>query len=517
MEKVSTKSFFWFWALLGLASVVLIWFLPWRFQTNDDELMMWLVSGAYTGEPESFAVFIHPILSWSFSKLYTFFPAIPWYPLTWFLGMFLSYLLILKVIWGKSNGQYFKNLSSLFIFCLLVHFLLFLQFTIVAGFAVFAGYCSLLFSKNTKIGKTEVLSWALFVFSILVRWESFVLISLGFGLYLFIFKLDFFKHYLIPLFSLLILFFILLSGKFFWENNSPYSEYLEYNRARASVSDHPVMYRFFKEGRIEKTNNWFYFSQWMMDDDDISVEQLKEIKNELDAEFISVDQIQSSFSRLLEVLKSEVFKSIFSFLLLLGFFLSSIQLKKKLTFFFIWTAFFLVFNHFFILNGRVIILFVLPFAFPIFDAAIDLKKAFFVFSFAILGLLLGLHVRNFLKDAKGRKIMQLEFLSILDEIHPKTLVVLEGYKENFLGIPFDQSRPVPFLSYGWISKSPFQKKALKKFELESIQAAKRYYLIGVDVHEEYFFPMYMNYYFGEFTLDEKKEYPNFILFDYQKE
>ncbi|MFT4855343.1 MAG: hypothetical protein ACI942_000713, partial [Planctomycetota bacterium] len=92
MEKLGIRSVFRIWAILGLLAMIVIWFLPWRFQTNDDELMMWLVSGAYTGTPESYAVFIHPLLSWIFSKLYTLFPEIRWYPLTWFLVMYLGYL-----------------------------------------------------------------------------------------------------------------------------------------------------------------------------------------------------------------------------------------------------------------------------------------------------------------------------------------------------------------------------------------------------------------------------------------
>lgn len=147
MEKVSTKSFFWFWALLGLASMILIWFLPWRFQTNDDELMMWLVSGAYTGEPESFAVFIHPILSWSFSKLYTFFPAIPWYPLTWFLGMYLSYLVFLDLVSKKNFQQLSFHIWALFLFAFLIHFSFFSS--IFHCFSICC--CSRNFCKNPKM------------------------------------------------------------------------------------------------------------------------------------------------------------------------------------------------------------------------------------------------------------------------------------------------------------------------------------------------------------------------------
>jgi hypothetical protein len=65
--------------IFGLLALASVWFLPWRFQVNDDVLMMWLVSGAYTGTPETYAVFIHPILSWIFSRLYAAFPFVNWY------------------------------------------------------------------------------------------------------------------------------------------------------------------------------------------------------------------------------------------------------------------------------------------------------------------------------------------------------------------------------------------------------------------------------------------------------
>jgi hypothetical protein len=139
MEKIGARSLFRFWAILGLLAMIVIWFLPWRFQTNDDELMMWLVSGAYTGTPESYAVFIHPILSWYFSKLYTFFPSVPWYPLSWFAVMYLSYLVFLNLVWKKNSELIMKQIWSLFLFAFLIHFTFSLQFSIVSAFAVSAG------------------------------------------------------------------------------------------------------------------------------------------------------------------------------------------------------------------------------------------------------------------------------------------------------------------------------------------------------------------------------------------
>jgi|GEM_PF-6032982 len=47
MGLKGSDRFFLAWAVLGGIMTLLIWNLPWRFQVNDDEIMMWLVSGAY--------------------------------------------------------------------------------------------------------------------------------------------------------------------------------------------------------------------------------------------------------------------------------------------------------------------------------------------------------------------------------------------------------------------------------------------------------------------------------------
>jgi hypothetical protein len=517
MEKISSQQFFRFWAILGFSAVILIWFLPWRFQTNDDELMMWLVSGAYTGTPESYAVFIHPLLSWLFSKLYTFFPAIPWYPMTWFGVMYVSYVVFLRLVWGNSKTKNYHNLSALVTFCLLVHFLLFLQFTIVAGFLAFSGYYVLVFSPEKEFRKSSFFPWILLSFSILIRWESFVLISFGVGLYLVIFKSDFLKKHMLHIGILVMLFIVLVSGKTLWENNSEYAEFRSYNKARAAVSDHPVTFRLLTEERIESNSEWFYFSHWMMDDDSISTEKLTERKRKLDKELGSLIQIESSFSRLRNVLKTEVFKSVFSLFILIGFAFAKGTIPQKTSFFLIWVSFLLVFNHFYILNGRVIILFVLPFALPVISAAIDISRSTLMIWVTLLSILLAIHFKNFLTEGKGRAIMQSEFNAVLRQIPPKSLIVLEGYKENYLGILYSQSNPVPFLSFGWISKSPFQSKALQRFNLEEIGATNSFYLVGVDVHEEFFFPLYMNSRFGEFSVAQKTNFANFILFEYQRD
>lgn len=518
MEKIKSKHFLVFWSLLGAGAMIIIWFLPWRFQVNDDEIMMWLVSGAYTGTPESYAVFIHPLLSWIFSKCYSYAPSIPWYPLTWFMVIWLSFFAFILVLNQSKIGSNERNVLALFTLCLFLHFALFLQFTIVAGIAGFTGLL-LFFRINEKKNNRFLFSFILISASLLIRWESFVLILLSFWLYLLIYKSVTkiqisLKWHLVP-FLILVLF---LGSKILWERQSEYSDFIEYNKARAAVSDHPISYRLTAENKLEMDSKWFFFSQWMMEDKLYSVVDLKERKSVLDSELFSIEQFENSLLRLILVMKTEAFKSLFSGILVTFLLFGFNASKKSLIFLGSWLLFFLVFNHFFVLNGRVIILFFLPFLFPlVLDPHLRLlNKRFLVVSSYIIVLLFSYHVLNFFREAAARKIMKMEFLKLTATIPKGSLLVLEGYKENFLGINYSRENPVPFLSLGWISHSSFQQMKLQKFNLKQISDAEEFYLLGVDQNIEFFFADYMEFLGGNYKLDSKVHDENFILFHYLK-
>tara|TARA_R110002072_G_scaffold30097_5_gene94391 strand:+ start:3855 stop:5432 length:1578 start_codon:yes stop_codon:yes gene_type:complete len=517
MEKVSAAHLVRIWAVLGLLGLIVIWFLPWRFQTNDDVIMMWLVSGAYTGTPESFAVFIHPILSYFFSQLYTAIPELPFYELIWFLVIYLSYLgLVLSLAQAKIE-LYGINILSLFCLCLVLHFGLFLQFTSVAGLAGFSGILLLYSSKGNRPKLFQLLAILLISFSVLIRWESFILILLGFVFYFLSFRsikeiVPNAKQLVIPV----LLLSLLVGSKMLWEQQSAYADFVKYNKARAAVSDHTASYKLALEEKLNPNSTWFFFSQWMMEGDKLSLDELEAKKSVLDAELLTLGQLSNSLYRLLSVMRAEAFKSVFS-LILISFYLFSFKSSKKsLIFFGAWISFFLIFNHFFILNGRVVILFFLPFLFPLLFELIQnlLGKRSFLVLAALLLLLFGYHLRNFLKEARAREIMREEFLALTEILPEGSLLIMEGYKENYLGINYSAKKPVPYLSLGWISQSPFQQKKLQNLGLTQVADAQEYYLLGVDANEEFFFPAYMNSLGANYELVSREDQSNFILFHY---
>ena len=520
MEVKSNDLFFRIWAGVGLIAFFIIWNLPWRFQVNDDLLMMWLVSGAYTGTPESYAVFIHPLLSWGFSKAYSIAPDIHWYSLTWYSVLFLSYFLILKKVERIDSNLLWKHLFSGFILILVIHFCFFLQFTIVAGFASLAGLLILDRNKDFYSKPVIILGWILIFFSLMVRWESMVLIGLGFFLFnvLYISKPEFKSAF--RMFSLLaIVFGLAIGSKYYWEINSEYSEFLAFNKARAAVIDHPVFYERIKSGKIEEGSSMFYFARWMFEDEKISISELEVQKQELDADLFSFKQVVNSFERFVSVQKMEAFKSSLSILLVLISLIYCRSKKRILAFLGLWLLFMLFASHFFILNGRVTILFFLVFLFPILNSSKfpHHRLSIFVGAYIILLGLFAYHFFNFMEEARGREIMHQEFESLRKRIPEKEVILLEGYMEHNFYFDYSVRNQVPILSLGWISRSPFQKKAMAKFGLSGLVDAENYWLFGIrQQRESLYFPEYMNSISGPFELRQGIESPNFVLLRFSK-
>ncbi|MCU0401313.1 MAG: hypothetical protein MUE75_09945, partial [Algoriphagus sp.] len=448
---MTKNSFLLFWTFFGAIAMVSVAFLPWRFQVNDDVVMMWLVSGAYTGEPESYAVFIHPLLSWSFAKLYTAYPIISWYESVWFLSIYVSFVLLVFSISKTESHLYFKSLLAFFSLIVSVHFGIFPQFTLIAGFATFSANVVLI---NERLNAARWIAFILLSFGIMIRWESSLLIALGLVFYLVLQGKAKLKVSVVKKTSGVVLIFLSLIGsKVVYEKTSPHSEFLKFNRLRAAVIDHPVFYQEILEDKIPVNSDLFFFSRWFFEDRGISDSDLLEKKKQLDSELYSKEYLISSLARLWRLQRVEAFKSFLILGVFIFFFLSMTKTPALWFFLLAWMLFFLVFNHFFLIQGRVIFLFFLCLLFPVFRADFLKTNGFAVaLAFSLLVLALGYHISNFLKEAKGRSQMDREFLSLTSRLEPSLPFLVEGYHEHNFGIRFSLVSPVPFISTGWISR-----------------------------------------------------------------
>ncbi len=503
------------WYLTGATCLVIIAvLLPWRFQVNDDVIMMWLVSGAYTGTPEPYAVFIHPILSWGFSKLYTIFPHSYWYEGVWFICIYMAFSLLIHRISKFTASSSTKNLLAFFILLISLHFGIFPQFTLVAGFSTFTALI-ILTSEESNLSKG--LAFFLLTFGIMIRWEAAILISLGFASY-FLFSYRRMSYRLDKnIFGVILLFLGLIGSKSIYEMSSPYADFLKFNRIRAGVIDHPVFHQEVLGKAIPEHSEMYFFSRWYFEDSGISEADLHEKKRSLDSKLFTMDQVEESLVRLWRFQRVEAFKSALILGILILVFLTCRRTPYLIFFVSSWILFLLIFNHFFLIQGRVIFLFFLCILIPLFTIGqIQIRRKAALVLILVYLIAFAFHFSNFLKEGRGRKIMDQELLSLQTRLIPSVAMIIEGYHEHNLGFNFSSSNPVPFLSTGWISRSEFQKKALKRMNLSSFDDIEEYALITPITNTEIVFPDYMDHAFGSFVQIDSTRSANFILLQFKK-
>ena len=124
--------------------------------------------------------------------------------------------------------------------------------------------------------------------------------------------------------------------------------------------------------------------------------------------------------------------------------------------------FYLLFNHFNLLLGRVNLLFFMTFLFPVFNSSLVKKTSRWIYALiALLCLFLGIHFFNFWKEAKGREQVQQEFFSLLEEKKSDAPVFLEGIMEYIFFEKNSVNRsPFPSLAMGGFPEVTCRKKLM---------------------------------------------------------
>lgn len=498
--------------VLGSLFIGVIYFLPWRFQVNDDVIMMWLVSGSYTGTPESYAVFIHPLLSALLSNLYQLNLQIQWYALYTFCTLWISFLMGIKSIASSKLSQSFQSTLKVAILAITIHFCIFPQFTLLAGWAAINGLLFILLNQSNS-WKNQLPGFLLFFLSAFIRVEASGLILLG----ILVFNIPLFSKKLIPLWTICCLLILISVGsQKIWEANSDYREYLEFNRTRALVFDHPVFFQKYKNDETEKDSPWYFFSQQIIDRESHSIQEIEDYAKELNKEYWQKKYVFESFYRLFEIGKYELFKTFISGILVLLFLLSAREKKIQVLTFCSWMTFFLIFNHFFHLKGRVVILFFLPLFYPI----ISNKSRWFSIKFSkfltyLLMIALSFHFSNFLFEAKKRRNLLLQY-EALTRSSTISSIKLENFPLEYFTQYFQPNQTVPFILDGWLTDSPFQLKARQKMGIIDLQTLDHYLLIGIQERGKFVYSDYIKSLGGPSTLVRMEKTEDLILFEYKK-
>lgn len=518
MDKINSNTISFLWPLAGLGATIIVWFLPWRFQVNDDVIMMWLLSGAYTGDLETYAVFIHPALSWTISELYRASDlGVSWYSLLWFSCIYYSFLLIHLRIENTTLTSRWRLFFNFLTLAISIHLCIFPQFTLVSGFLAISAWVYIF----QEIPKGKLTSTILFLvgvpLSILIRAEAFLLVSAGVLFYFFVLKFSF-KAYKNLFLVVTIVFTLLVSSKVLFEQNSKYADFLEFNELRHQVIDHPVFYEKWVDGEFIEDKKWHYFSHWFFQNSEIDLDDLRAKRQLLDTDYFSLKYIFNSFARYWEVQTAELFKGFISILLLV-LFVVLYRKDKKLVFLLIWVSLFFLANHIFHFRGRVVFLFYIVLLFPVLEGDFGKVTPRYLPSVLSLALLVVLvvHFSNFRAESVNRKKQLIEFNSLVKATEKSSLLMLEGLPLEYFSKEYDQEKQVPFLIHGWISRSPFQEKALNRFGYQSLTEVEKFNLIAVKEKEPFYTKDFMNSISGDFLLGEMIETETLILFKYRKD
>ena len=476
MKRSLSLYSYWFWMGIGFLSLILIGLLPWRFQVNDDEAMMWLVSGAYTGTPESYAVFIHPGLSWMFSVLYTGFPQISWYPVLWLGLIFLSYSALIRHVHQKFGRNLTGICWKLLLLGSLIHFSFFLQFSIVAAFCIAAGMVIRLGKIQSKsLSRFQFLpSDGLILAGILVRWEVGLLLIAGIlGTFLLWQKgKDWQQASWIPLGLLILCAF----AHRLYIKNSNLDQFEEINQLRSQVFDHPML-QLEKEYWRENNPQLYHFSNGFQDFQAGNLDQstLQTWKKDLDSsrtEFLSAGFWLKAWSTFI---RHEHF---FLFLLGISLFLAILDRRKPV----LWTltGIFLSFNlliPFFLLKIQV---FALAFFLLLMLQLLWTRENGGAFRFpypAVIGLLiLGIAWHWVSIFSSGKNIPQNpEVKEIIRELESSGIseIYLVGENKWYHDMVFEN--PLPFKIMGWPSLLEQQKGGFSSSKRAFLVQNKSYF------------------------------------------
>ncbi|GHB23698.1 hypothetical protein [Mongoliitalea lutea] len=486
---------------------VLLYFTPFRFQVNDDVLMMWLVNGAYTGEVEYYAVFIHPILSGLLASLYTISSSVEWYVLAWFAVMMLASYEWMKLVFAnfKDNGH--RLFWSCIFLAYHIHHVYFLQFTAVAGIAAFVGTIGII-SNLKHVGQQNSLGgyYFLIIAAVLIRADSFLFVLFGWLIYWLVFE-DFRKilNIINQHRSLLLVLILLISVHSGFRFSLKYGAFEKFNKARAGVIDHPF-FQFTDPDKEDPSQlKWVYFKEWLFEKSDVpTIQELKAKRSELHKGFLSSDFARAFGERIFLRMKYEYYKSFFLISLLGAISFLGFRYPKLIIFGFLWGLSYVLFNYFLLLAGRVQTLFGLIMLGVLFLFHLSKKKNaqtgfFYVVSYLLATLVMIHSVNVWVSKSKWERWNR-DVYACLAQVPAGELIFIHGLNAELHHVTYSSQNPIPFSMLGWISRSPMQHKHFERFGIRSLEEAEKVYLIQSKVDLPSYLPAYLNDFYGDYTV-----------------
>ena len=267
-----------------------------RFETNDDFGMLCIVSGLH-GKCDPHMIYSNILMGKLLCALYAAASDINWYVLFHFLVIYISGVLVTRVLCAKDDPVYLI-LPVVFNIFFLADAVINLQFTKTAGIAAVGGLLLIYHSVSEKKIRfpAMIIGILMTALSSMIRINSFLMVFACGALFLpliLIIRKDKIKSFVACALAVLLAAGISFSLRAYdrrcYDNDPDWKGYLSFNEARASVTDSPFLPYDENKDLYEKAdlswNDVALLTNWTFDDPDFfdgdKMEEIAEVKGEM--------------------------------------------------------------------------------------------------------------------------------------------------------------------------------------------------------------------------------------------
>jgi hypothetical protein len=226
-----------YWVLL-IELIIVILCINYSYESNDDLAMNLLLSGAYTGEPTEYIIFINYLLAWIVKVLYELPYNVNWYNCILIIYASLVFFFANSIIFIQNRGKYVLYISNGVLFLIFISLLSSMNFSKFAAFGLSISIATLLFIKLTT--NQKIIAAIFFIIGSLIRFDLVILTSLYF-----LPSVIFFYKIILKNKSILLISFLFISSFFLnsihnsiYYKNSQYADYIKNFNLRSKATTH---------------------------------------------------------------------------------------------------------------------------------------------------------------------------------------------------------------------------------------------------------------------------------------
>ena len=386
-----------------------------HYETLDDFMIMKIIS-KLDGSYNVFSIHVHPFLSFIIMLLFKTGININWYTICLLTIQFTAFTVIEIILINKNKKIGF--LSYIFITSTIYSdTLLIINYTSIASISILAGVISIMYYNDTNSKKYNIIGIGLIIIGTMLRWKSVIIVIPFFAVYSIYYSIKEKNNKLIKkfIFTLGIIFVIVVSHLITYKINTVYNNYTKFDNVRTYLFDFNILEYEKSKETFENSgwteNDWKVFYTYSFADENFyNVENLNTLKSNIENNAGTIiNKILDTFNSLL--LNINQYRIHFIGILILILISCILGSKKSI-------IFYIVLTH-------ILINYILCYTKPIYRVIISLYSTTFVMILYLLSNKLNKHSKH---NLINKIILIYTFLLY------SMLNIIDTYQNNFYNI-----------------------------------------------------------------------------------